>query len=101
VQARKGDEGARSQKKSISSAREILSPLEEEIFFVFQRNRFLAEKKSEESKGRSEANAGHNLFCKSQFSATDLIKLSSSMQKMLIWAIIPFALHLIKIGFLQ
>jgi len=44
-------EGARSQKKSISSAKEILSPLEEEIFFVFQRNRFLAEKKSEESKG--------------------------------------------------
>jgi len=85
-------EGARSQKKSISSAKEILSPLEEEIFFVFQRNRFLAEKKSEESKGRSEAKAGHNLFCKSQFSVTDLIKLSSSMQKMLVWAITPFAL---------
>merc|ERR1712203_449672 len=33
--------GARSQKKSISSAaKEILSHLEEEIFFVFLRNRF-------------------------------------------------------------
>ena len=91
-------EGARSQKKSISSAKEILSPLEEEIFFVFQRNRFLAEKKSEESKGRSEATAGHNLFCKSQFSVTDLIKLSSSMQKMLVWAITPL-LYLIKLAF--
>ena len=92
MQARKGDEGARSQKKSISSAREILSPLEEEIFFVFQRNRFLAEKKSEESKGRSEAKAGHNLFCKSQFSVTDLIKLSSSMQKNVGLGNHPFAL---------
>merc|ERR1739842_168351 len=50
---------------------------------LFSREIDFSQRGNLKSKGRSEANAGHNLFCKTQFSATDLIKLSSSMQKML------------------
>merc|ERR1711913_97107 len=91
-------ERARSQKKSISSAKEILFPIREEIFFVFQRNRFLTEKKSTWKKARREVRPKLATLSSVPSSLTDfLIKLSSSMQKNvvthLIEAITPLALH--------
>merc|ERR1712192_120680 len=61
------------QKKSFSP--------EEEIFSVFQRNRFLTEKKSTWKKARDEVRPKLATVSSVPSSLTDLIKLSSSQKK--------------------
>ena len=56
-------------------------PPEEEIFFVFQRNRFLTEKKSTWKKARHEVRPMLATISSVPSSLTDLIKLSSSQNK--------------------